>query len=507
MRWCFLFLCFISQVCASTPKVRTLYNSLDQRSVAQQLAFYELYGDTLEGKQALKNAWRLLSREEVGNIDLDSFSSLHIGIKAIIALVNKQANQTTPDLNQEELKIIQKLASHLPNRKLRGFSVRTEEEVLKLPSEEIDLARGLFLSHLGQDSHDFIKCQSYESLIDLMALQILIRLRPDATPDEKIRVINAFIFEEMGFRFPPHSDYANDIDLYTFLPSVLDSHRGVCLGVSILYIALAQRLDLQLEMITPPGHIYVRYHNGPKEINIETTARGIHVDSEEYLGIETRSLQKRNVKEVIGLAHFNQAATHWAQNNFEQALACYQIAKKYLPDDMLLKEYMGFQHLFIGNVEEGKKLLEEVKNHIPDYAVTGDSTAEDYLNGEVDAEGIKVLYMEVDNTRASVLEKKEALEKVLQKYPRFRTGIFHLAVAWLQLHREGEALKVLERYHLLEPVDPTAEYYMTVLYASRLDYNNAWKHMRLLSQQLSARQHHPKLLKVLHKELASHAPP
>src|SRR5665647_1570782 len=105
-----------------------------------------------------------------------------------------------------------------------------------------------------------------------MALQILARLPPKASPQQKILKINELIFDEMRFRFPPHSLYAKDIDVYTFLPSVLDSHRGVCLGVSILYLCIAQRLDLNLEMITPPGHIYVRYRTTDQTINIETTA-------------------------------------------------------------------------------------------------------------------------------------------------------------------------------------------------------------------------------------------
>ena len=98
----------------------------------------------------------------------------------------------------------------------------------------------------------------------------------------------------MRFRFPPHSLHAKDIDIYTFLPSVLDGRRGVCLGVSILYLCLAQRLGLDLEIITPPGHIYVRYQSPEGEmINIETTARGIDIPSERYLGMETRKLQTK----------------------------------------------------------------------------------------------------------------------------------------------------------------------------------------------------------------------
>src|ERR1700761_5200171 len=127
------------------------------------------------------------------------------------------------------------------------------------------------------------KIRSYEALIDLMALQILTRITFEDPPAKKIRAINHFIFEEMGFRFPPHSSHAKDIDLYTFLPSVLDSRRGVCLGVSILYISLAQRLKLDLQMVTPPGHIFVCWRQGKEVINIETTARGIHIPDEKYL--------------------------------------------------------------------------------------------------------------------------------------------------------------------------------------------------------------------------------
>src|SRR4029079_11872384 len=138
--------------------------------------------------------------------------------------------------------------------------------------------------------------KAYEAAVDLMSLQILALLQEKAKDHkELIRGINEFIFEEMRFRFPPHSLYSQSIDEYTFLPSVLESRRGVCLGVSILYLCIAQRLNLAIEMITPPGHIYVRYRNDDTIINIETTARGIHVDCEEYLSVNLCALQKRTI--------------------------------------------------------------------------------------------------------------------------------------------------------------------------------------------------------------------
>jgi regulator of sirC expression with transglutaminase-like and TPR domain len=489
----------------SSAKIKAVYNSLNPRSLSQHLAFYELYPQTFEGKQALQEAWKMLGVELPSN-GTSSLPTLPTTLDALLSLVNRPPDQPPLSLTNEELDGIERIGSRLANRRLKGHAAKTEQEVLALPPEEIDLARGLLLSQLADLPDHFSQIRSYEASLDLMAMQILARLSPQASHKEKILAINAFIFEEMGFRFPPHSVYAKDIDLYTFLPSVLDSRQGVCLGVSILYHCLAQRLDLPLETITPPGHIYIRYRQDNEVINIETTARGIHLDSEEYLGIETRSLQERNIKDVIGMAHYNHAALYWHQKDYQKALNAYKKALPYLPEDLLLKELMAYNYLFVGEEAEGKRLLFAVKDYLPEYAIVKQNIAEDYIHGEVDAEGIKALFMQVDENRESILEKKTALEKVVEKYPKFRAGIFGLAVAWLQLHRFGEALIQLEKYHQIDPGDPSVEYYLAAIYTERLDYNKAWVHLKFAEQLVNSRQHNPKALKQLRKELSRLSP-
>lgn len=510
-----LFSCFLTTVSCDASEVTTvpapvavklnvLYKSLDPLSIAQHLAFYELYPSTGEGILALNQAWSLLTRKNNHSPkDLEAIPLLNSALPAIIALVNKQQDAPCIDLSENELLMIEQLADTLPNRQLAGHRAKSEAEMLLLPPAEVDLSRGLLLSEIGDN---LTKIRSYEALIDLMALQIRARLPAEATPQVKIRVINDFIFGEMGFRFPPHSSHAKDIDLYTFLPSVLDSRRGVCLGVSILYICLAQRLNLPLEMITPPGHIYIRHRNEDAEVNIETTARGVHINSKEYLSIETHALQQRTIKEVIGLTYINQASVFCRQEDYEAALKTYMTAKKYLPDDKLLIELMGYTYLFAGKVEEGIAHLKQVEHHIPEYAITGNSTIEDYLNGVVDSEGIRMLFKDVDENRSSLITKREALEKVLKQYPLFRAGWFYLAVTWLQLHREREALEALERYHTLDHSDPTAEYYLSVLYAKRSDYNKAWEHLRYAEKIVQAKNYTPTHLKELRHELSCLAP-
>lgn len=490
----------------SSAKIQALYNSLDPKSITEHLAFYQLYKNTEIGNQALKVTWKLLSgKNNTQDTKIEHLFNSSI-IDKMVNLVNKQSCQETAVLTNEELQIIHHLAKDLPNRKLKGYNATSEAEVMELPKEEIDLARGLFLSQLGNEKDAMLQLQSYEAMIDLMALQILAKLPADATAKEKIALMNQLVFEEMGFRFPPQSLYTKDIDVYTYLPSVLDSRRGVCLGVSILYICLSQRLGLVLEMVTPPGHIYVRYNDGENIVNIETTARGIHLDSEEYLSIETRSLQLRSIKEVIGLAHYNLASTFWQKEDYQKTIEAYLKAKPYMPDDMQLTELLGFAYILADQKDEGEALLRSVVNHLPDHAISRDLMVEEYLNGLVGIEGLRAFFKPVEENRLSIIEKRDALQKVLKEHPRFSSGIFSLAISWLQLHRQKEALETLEYYHAVDSTNPTAEYYLSALYTERYDYEKAWDHLTQLEKIVKERSHNPKTLKELRKHLSSLAP-
>lgn len=503
-----LLLPLYASAAASNGKIKALYNSLDPTSISKHFAFYSLYPTTPEGKKSLSEACNLLSTPASASQskDLTQFLFRNFEIDHLISLVNKKDNEELKPASLELINFVDQLCLKMPNRRLKGHYAQTEEEVIALPPEEIDLARGLFLSQFGHAEDTFIKTKTYEAALDLMALQIFVRLPRKPTPEQIIREISRFIFEEKGYRFPPHSVYAKNIDLYTFLPSVLDSRRGVCLGVSILYLCIAQRLGLQLEMITPPGHIYIRYRSQNKTINIETTARGVDMDSLEYLSVDTRSLQERNIKEVIGLAHFNEASVYWKDENHLKALESYHKAQAYLPEDKLLIELMGYNYLLAGNLIEGQRLLSSVKDHIPNYAVCKETMAEDYLNHQTDVDGIRAVLMQIDEKRESLLKKKESLEQIVLKYPSFRAGLMSLATTWLQLNREGEALEVLKRYHQLDPQDATVEYYLAVLNTMRFDYNRAWEHLQLAEALVKRRQHDPKALKELRRELSKISP-
>ena len=477
-------------------KIEVLYNSLHQESLMELLAFYHLYQGTKTGEKAYREAWKRINLHREHPVEPKQLKLYSLRIQPIIALVTKEPCEKTPLLSTEELKIIDSISDHLSHHKLKGHSVWDKKDLLSLPDEEIDLARAILLHQFEKEEIDQIR--SYEACLDIMAIQILSKLPKNYTDIQVLEAINQFIFHEMRYRFPPHSMWVKDVDLYTFLPSVLDSRHGVCLGVSILYLSLAQRLNLPLDIITPPGHIYLSYKMGDKTINIETTARGIDLPSETYLSINTKSLKNRSLKEVIGLNFLNAAATAWQKKVYSQAIVFYQQAQPYLKDDPLLQTFLGFNFLFVGKIEEGEALLKHVQPE--KEQVYPDTTIEDYFLKRVDIAGIQAIYQAVDETRESILDKQETLKKTLQKYPTFREGIFHLAITWLQLGRKKEALETLKQYQKIDTNNPIVAYYLATLFLQRWEYQEAYKHLTLCRTLLEKKNHSPKALFFLEKE-------
>lgn len=485
-----------------SPSIDAIYSSLDPKSISDNLTFYKLYPNTKFGKKAYSRALKLLTqgRQASFNTDLPI-----IDISVLVNMVQKNPLEDISEISEKTLESIEKIAKGLGNRSFLGNTIWTKKELLELDPEDIDLSRALFLTEFDYDLTKKNLIRYYEASIDLMALQILARLPKNASDKQKIRKINDFIFHEMQFRFPPHSLYAKNIDTYTFLPSVIDNRKGVCLGVSLLYQCIAQRLKLKLQSITPPGHIYVRYVKGNRTINIETTARGIDLPTEQYLGIETLELQERNMKELIGLAFMNQASVYWQKKDFTKAVSLYEKALLFIKDDSLLQELYAYNLLFIGD-SKGKTILESLKNRPKRFLLSEQNILSDYLEGKVGTDGIKAIFMHVDETRESIQNKLATLQKTIEKYPFFKAGLLQLASTHLQLLEDKKALKILKKYFSFCPDEPIINYYLSIIHQERLDYNKSWYHFHLLDLCLKNHNLSPKPLRNYKRMLMQKAP-
>ncbi len=469
-----------------------LYSRIDNADLSALLAYAALYPDTKEGKLALQQSWTLLNGQ----------GPLPNELSGLFRISSTLLGSHSQPFNQQEVLLIQKISQTLPHKKLKGHSITNWRDALQLAPEEIDIARTLFLL---QDPE---RVDIYEAELDWMALQLLAQLAPEgglkACPAKKIRCMNELIFQRMHFRFPPHAAYSANIDSYTFLASVLDQRLGVCLGVTILYTSLAQRLDLDLEIVTPPGHIFPRCITKEGILNIETTARGANPPSDVYLGINTKSLHTRNHKELIGLVYINAASVAAQNQDTKIAIDNYRIAEHFLPKDPLLSEYLAYQLYIDGQIEEARPLLEFCLSQNDPHSIYPESMVDDLFNGVVDGAGITAVLKHVDQTEASVREKQAALEKVLEHSPLFQEGLMQLAVTWIQLERSQEAIMVLQKLLPLAPKNPTLHYYLAMLYLECFDYGQAKVHAHTLETLLKEANHTPDALIKLKQTLQMH---
>ncbi|GAH82646.1 unnamed protein product, partial [marine sediment metagenome] len=155
----------------------------------------------------------------------------------------------------------------------QGLRATTLEEVLVLPDEEIDLAAAIMILYKEWDA-SFDVAESLEE-IDRMALELEVRISPEDSPEKIASLINQYLFEENTYSSldPADPDYMKKLE-YSALPCVIESNRGNCLGLSLLYLALAERLRLPIYGVVAPEHIFVRYDDGKRRINIDPTDKG-----------------------------------------------------------------------------------------------------------------------------------------------------------------------------------------------------------------------------------------
>jgi len=143
--------------------------------------------------------------------------------------------------------------------------------------------------------------------IDTLAARLKNRFAPDAPVLHRLRSLNRYFFEELGF-----AGNVNDYDdpANSYLSDVLSRRRGIPITLSLLYMEIAGQIGLKYEGVAFPGHFLVKLRLPQGEVVIDpfsgqSLSRG---DLEERLDLMRRSNAMRAASDMP-LALFLQAAT------------------------------------------------------------------------------------------------------------------------------------------------------------------------------------------------------
>ena len=127
------------------------------------------------------------------------------------------------------------------------------EKVLACDDIRIDLAHACLL--IAQDAYPDLQVERYLGDIERMAMRLRGRMPQSSSVEERVAVLNQFLFEDLGFRgnteeyYDPRNSYLND---------VIDRKIGIPISLSVVYMAVGRRVGLPLEGISFPGHFLVR---------------------------------------------------------------------------------------------------------------------------------------------------------------------------------------------------------------------------------------------------------
>ena len=244
----------------------------------------------------------------------------------------------------------------LANENKDGLYAKSIEQVLRLEPEQIDI--GIAALIVSEQWSDMVGGRRYQQMLDEMALEIRNRLGAKGLkPNQQaIPVINEYLFDELGFKSVKEADDPNDL----FLHRVLDKKQGYCLSLSILYLAIGERLGISLYGVVVPGHFFVRYDDGNMRFNIETTSSGGTASDDHYIK-KFKVHQSRdgniymtnlNPLQTLGCFFNNLGNSYLAINNNKQALASFIKAVEINPNLAEARANLGNMYLQEGNTED-----------------------------------------------------------------------------------------------------------------------------------------------------------
>ena len=159
---------------------------------------------------------------------------------------------------------------------------------------------------IAQDEYPALDCQSVLAEIDGLAARLKARIPSDAAPMQRLRLLNRFFFQELGFA-------GNINDYYdaknSYLHFVLQSRRGIPITLAVLYVEIASQIGLHASGVSFPGHFLVKLRMPQGEVVIDPfTGQSMSREALDALLVPYRRREGLPGNAPVSLALFLQAA-------------------------------------------------------------------------------------------------------------------------------------------------------------------------------------------------------
>src|SRR5688572_25479708 len=187
---------------------------------------------------------------------------------------------------------------------------------------------------LAQDEYPDLDVQQVLGDVDQLLARLRRRLPADAAPLQRLRALNQFFFHDLSFGGNVNDYYDPD---NSYLNAVLRTRRGIPISLAVLWMELAQGLNLQARGVGFPGHFMLKITLPKGQVVIDPftgkslsreelserlepykRSSGLVGDFDVPLGLY---LQPASPREIIGRMLRNLKEIHHTQEDWQRAIA------------------------------------------------------------------------------------------------------------------------------------------------------------------------------------------
>jgi len=228
---------------------------------------------------------------------------------------------------------------------------KVPDKILRLaqtPEEKLDIATAALV--LAKEVYPGIDIKEYSNKVDSIVKLATAITRGNKDPDYRIRVLNTFLYKTWGLQYDL-TDINGRKPENRYLNGILDTKKGSCVTLPLLYLAVSQRMGYPIYPVSAPQHFFLRYVDPSLKLkNIEASGQGGYVPDDEYKyvlhvseqGIKSGAYMKTlTYKEFIGDL-IAQNGLYWARKgDLERAAAYLEISAKLFPNGADIYNSLG----------------------------------------------------------------------------------------------------------------------------------------------------------------------
>jgi regulator of sirC expression with transglutaminase-like and TPR domain len=239
------------------------------------------------------------------------------------------------------------------------------------PEEQISLEKAAL--YMALEEYPDLDVEAYLNALDTMAAEVEERLPRESYPLRILQTINRYLYDDLGFT-------GNTNDYYdprnSFLNRVIDRRTGIPITLSLVYLALARRIDFPMVGVGMPGHFLIRPDVEEMEIFVDPFHQGeilFSQDCQDLLSraygqpvkLHTAFLQSITPRQFLARMLTNLKMIYLNQGNLEKTVAAVERILLLFPETAIELRDRGILYYRLNRFTEARQDLEDYLALVP----------------------------------------------------------------------------------------------------------------------------------------------